>query len=166
MLNSVHVDIAMGFRQFSSALEMWLHLRNIYQQKIEHKSLKWNTTLPNIHRGTTLFVPFKLACSCSGLNRIKFLGEICLRQGSRKCWENDKGQEWYSSWWNSYLNSSRFMAVCWTEKSHLLLMLCWQPSCVNRPGLELKLPWNLCHYPLLHYLHKNQLSILHQEMLR
>ncbi|KAG5585337.1 hypothetical protein H5410_045771 [Solanum commersonii] len=45
-------------------------------KEIKHESLKWNTTLPNIHGGTILFVPFKLACSCSGLKRIKFLGEV------------------------------------------------------------------------------------------
>ncbi|KAH0693768.1 hypothetical protein KY285_020865 [Solanum tuberosum] len=33
MLNSVHADIAMGLRPFSSASEMWLHLRNVYQQR-------------------------------------------------------------------------------------------------------------------------------------
>ncbi|KAH0684812.1 hypothetical protein KY290_022174 [Solanum tuberosum] len=32
MLNSVHVNIVMGLRPFSSALEIWLHLRNVYQQ--------------------------------------------------------------------------------------------------------------------------------------
>ncbi|KAG5582234.1 hypothetical protein H5410_052861 [Solanum commersonii] len=32
MLNSIHADIAMELRPFSSASEMWLHLRNIYQQ--------------------------------------------------------------------------------------------------------------------------------------
>ncbi|KAG5595934.1 hypothetical protein H5410_037166 [Solanum commersonii] len=32
MLNSVHADIAMTLRPFSSALEMWLHLCNVSQQ--------------------------------------------------------------------------------------------------------------------------------------
>ncbi|KAH0653070.1 hypothetical protein KY289_030748 [Solanum tuberosum] len=32
MLNSVHADIAMTLRPFSSASEMWLHLRNVSQQ--------------------------------------------------------------------------------------------------------------------------------------
>ncbi|KAK4722067.1 hypothetical protein R3W88_012300 [Solanum pinnatisectum] len=33
MLNSIYADIAMGLRPFSSASEMWLHLRNVYQQR-------------------------------------------------------------------------------------------------------------------------------------
>ncbi|KAH0743366.1 hypothetical protein KY290_031359 [Solanum tuberosum] len=32
MLNSVHANIAMTLRPFSSALEMWLHLCNVSQQ--------------------------------------------------------------------------------------------------------------------------------------
>ncbi|KAH0683584.1 hypothetical protein KY290_022204 [Solanum tuberosum] len=32
MLNSVHANIVMGLRPFSSASEIWLHLRNVYQQ--------------------------------------------------------------------------------------------------------------------------------------
>ncbi|KAK4731317.1 hypothetical protein R3W88_024305 [Solanum pinnatisectum] len=33
MLNSVHVDIVIGLRPFSSTSEMWLNLCNVYQQR-------------------------------------------------------------------------------------------------------------------------------------
>ncbi|PHU17323.1 hypothetical protein BC332_13018 [Capsicum chinense] len=34
----------------------------------------------NTHRETRMFAPFMLACSCSGWNKIKFLGKIFLRE--------------------------------------------------------------------------------------
>ncbi|KAH0738294.1 hypothetical protein KY290_036999 [Solanum tuberosum] len=70
MLNSVHVSIAMGFRPFSSDSDMWLYLCNVYQQS-------------NLAR------EFEVECNIAEYIQ----GD---KNGLRKCWENDKGQGWYT----------------------------------------------------------------------
>ncbi|KAG5594164.1 hypothetical protein H5410_035396 [Solanum commersonii] len=70
MLNSVHVDIAMGLRPFSLASEMWLHLRNVYQQRNLAREFEVKHNIVEYTQGDKMFLPFMPACSCSGLKEV------------------------------------------------------------------------------------------------
>jgi len=169
MLNSVHADIAMGLRPFSSASEMWLHLRNVYQQsnlarefEVERNIAEYTQGDKNVrsfYAGLQLLWSehdqiFGRTMSMAGLKEV--LGE---RQRTKMVRFLMKLQPEFELIRGSLLNREVtpaldvVLAVVLCEKTRLGTQFVEQRS-------------HTCHYPLLHYLHKNQLSVLHQEILR
>lgn len=134
---------------------MWLHLCNVYQQstvarefKVERNIAEYTQVDKNV---CSFYIGLQLLWSEHDQNsRWMAQGNVVRMIKEKDSIVLDETPSWIR------VNSWKFVK----QRSH---NCSW---CCVGSRLNVGQLWSWCHYPMLHYFHKNQLLVLHHEILR